>query len=212
MDLCFLRDCTRPAVESSQCSSQVLHLGAFWVSDLGVRDAQSTCPNRNTWWNVQKPSHEGNGAVCLPDVCLGGLFSSSFLPLIISLPLRSRGPASFAVKDSLNTELLKLGLAILGVVTGIQAGVPHFRFRRLLGDGSSLSVSAHASLQLLSSQSHSPPPPQHTMKQNSENLRTVSTNKLPPFITYSAWHGQVWSACVNKNSRVFHRWGSEANI
>lgn len=55
------------------------------------------------------------------------------------------------MKDSLNTELLKLGLAILGVVTGIQAGVPHFRFRRLLGDGSSLSVSAHASLQLLSS-------------------------------------------------------------
>lgn len=134
-----------------------------------------------------RPKKE-DGAVCLPDVCLGGLFSSSFLPLIISLPLRSRGPASFAVKDSLNTELLKLGLAILGVVTGIQAGVPHFRFRRLLRDGSSLSVTAHASLQLLSSQSHSSPPP---MKQNSENLQTVSTNKLLQFITYSAWHGQV---------------------
>lgn len=101
-----------------------------------------------------RPKKE-DGAVWLPDVCLGGLFSSSFLPLIISLPLRSRGPASFAVKDSLNTELLKLGLSILGVVTGIQAGVPHFHFRRLLRDGSSLSVTAHASLQLLSSQSHS---------------------------------------------------------
>lgn len=198
MDLCFLRDCTRPAVESSQCSSQVLHLGAFWVSDLGVRDAQSTCPNRNTWWNVQKPSHEGNGAVCLPDVCLGGLFSSSFLPLIISLPLRSRGPASFAVKDSLNTELLKLGLAILGVVTGIQAGVPHFRFRRLLGDGSSLSVSAHASLQLLSSQSHSPPPPTHNETELRKPPNCFYKQAATVYYLLSlAWSGLV-SLCEQK--------------
>lgn len=157
-----------------------------------------------------RPKKE-DGAVWLPDVCLGGLFSSSFLPLIISLPLRSRGPASFAVKDSLNTELLKLGLSILGVVTGIQAGVPHFHFRRLLRDGSSLSVTAHASLQLLSSQSHSFFFPNETELRKPPNCFYKQAATVY-YLLSLAWSGLVRAACVNKNSRVFHGWGSEANI
>lgn len=66
-----------------------------------------------------------DGPFCLPDVCLGALFSNSS-PLIISLPLCSRGRASFAVKHSLNAELLKLGLRILGMEAGDSGGCASF--------------------------------------------------------------------------------------
>lgn len=127
-----------------------------------------------------------DGPFCLPDVCLGALFSNSS-PLIISLPLCSRGRASFAVKHSLNAELLKLGLRIL----------ESRALRRLCLISADFSGMRACSLGL-------PRPSFHSclvnhihffpqLKQNSENLRTISTNKQLWLITCSAWHGQVWS-------------------
>lgn len=111
--------------------------------------------------------------------------------LIISLPLCSRGRASFAVKHSLNAELLKLGFTILDPRNGSGA------LRRLCLVSVDSSGMRACSLGL-------PRPSFHSclvnhihfspqLKQNSENLRTVSTNKQLWLITCSAWHGQVWS-------------------
>lgn len=137
-----------------------------------------------------RPKKE-DGAVCLPDVCLGGLFSSGFLPLIISLPLRSRGPASFAVKDFFEHRTSQAWISDPWSGNGDSD-----RCATLPLPPDSSGMGAYSPRQLMPPYNFylvnhiRPPPP---MKQNSENLQTVSTNKLLQFITYSAWHGQVWS-------------------
>lgn len=90
-----------------------LDLGASWASDFGIRDIQWKYMMR---WSKAVPRRKmGHSAFLVSALVL----SSPTVPLsTFSLPLCSRGRASFAVKHSLNAELLKLGLMILGMVTG----------------------------------------------------------------------------------------------
>lgn len=125
-----------------------------------------------------------DGPFCLPDVCLGALFYNSS-PLIISLPLwpsflccetffERRTPQAW-IHDPRNgsgglRQLCLISVDSSGMRT-CSLGLPRPSFH------SCLVNHIHFFPQL---------------KQNSENLRTVSTNKQLWLITCSAWHGQVW--------------------
>lgn len=131
-----------------------LDLGEFWASHLEIRAVQSIWPNRNAWQDVQRLSQKDDGPSCLPDVCLGDLFSNGFL-LNGSLPPCSRGWASFAVKHSSNTGTSQAwikdpqnGSRGSGQVCHVSANSSGMR-------ACSLGLIAHAFLSLLSGQSHS---------------------------------------------------------
>lgn len=136
-------------MESSQCSKKSCtweHF-EFQIWGLGILNLPVLIEIHDEMFKDCPKKGDGHSAFLMSALVVSSpavSFLSSFH--ILSSVLLS----SFAMKHSLNTELLKLGLVILGVVTGIQAGVPHFR--RLLPGGSSLSSTAHASLPLLSGQ------------------------------------------------------------
>lgn len=159
-----------------------------------------------------RPKKE-DGAVCLPDVCLGGLFSSGFLPLIISLPLRSRGPASFAVKDFFEHRTSQAWISDPWSGNGDSD-----RCATLPLPPDSSGMGAYSPRQLmppynfyLVNHIRPPSPPNETELRKPANCFYKQAATVY-YLLSLAWSGLVRAACVNKNSRVFHGWGSEANI
>lgn len=138
------------------------------------------------------------------------VLSSPTVPLsIISLPLCSRGWAFFAVKHSLNAELFRLGLTILGMVTRDSGSCATFLptpqgWELALSDCTCLLTTLVRSITFIffPNETELRKPPNCFYKQAA----------MAYYLFSVAWSGLVRAACRNKNSTVFHGWDSKAKI